>query len=88
MLTDTSSSAPETSFKKQMNEHCNNGGGLRITGRNIVVTLKPGESDSEEILLTEWYDMSAPGEYTVQVERTFPEIGRFRSNTVSIKVSQ
>jgi hypothetical protein len=88
VLTNTGAPAPETSFKKQMDKVVDcSGSGLRITGRNILVTLKPGESDSEQILITELYDMSAPGEYSVQVERTFPEIGHFRSNVASVKVS-
>jgi hypothetical protein len=89
VLTDTGAPAPETPFKKELDKKMDcSGSGLRITGRNILVTLKPGESDSEQILITELYDMSAPGEYTVQVERTFPEIGHFRSNAVGIKVTQ
>jgi hypothetical protein len=88
VMTNNGAPAPETSFKKRMDKVIDcNGSGLRISGRNILVTLKPGESDSEQILITELYDMSAPGEYTVQVERTFPEIGHFRSNAVGIKVS-
>lgn len=84
VLTSGGAPAPETPFKKQMD--CS-GGELTITGRNIVVTLKPGEFKSEEIEITELYDMKAPGEYSVQVERVFPEIGRFRSNAVNMKVA-
>jgi hypothetical protein len=86
VLTSSSAPAPETSFKKQ--HRCVLGDGLRMTGRNIVVTLKPGESNSEQVAVTEQYDMTAPGEYSVQVERTFPEVGHFRSNTVIVKVTQ
>lgn len=84
VLTSAGAMAPETPFKKQMD--CS-GGELRVTGRNIVVTLKPGEFNSEEIEITEVYDMKAPSEYTVQVERVFPEIGPFRSNVVNVKVA-
>ena len=84
VLTSAGALAPETPFKKQMD--CS-GGELRITGRNIVVTLKPGEFNSEEIEITELYEMTAPGEYSVQVERVFPEIGPFRSNVVNVKVA-
>ena len=78
-------SAPETRFKKQLN--CGDGQ-LRVTGRNILVTLKPGESKSEDISITEMYDMSANGEYTVQVERTFPDIGHFTSNIAKVEVTK
>ena len=84
VLASAGTPAPETSFKKRT--ECSSGG-LRITGRDIVVTLKPGEADREQIEITELYDMSASGEYTVRVERTFPEIGHFRSNAVSVKVT-
>ena len=50
--------APETPFKKRLD--CS-GGQLRITGRNILITLKPGESDSEDVRVSELYEMSTPG---------------------------
>jgi len=86
VLTSAGALAPETPFKKQMGD-CS-GGELRITGRNIVVTLKPGESNSEQIEITELYNMTASGEYSVQVERIFSDIGHFRSNAVSVRVTQ
>jgi hypothetical protein len=86
VLTSAAAPVPETPFKKQM--ACGGGGELRITGRDIVVTLKPGESNDERIELTELYNISAPGQYSVQVDRTFPQIGHFGSNVVSIKVTQ
>jgi hypothetical protein len=85
VLTSTGAPVPETPFKKQM--MCG-GGELRITGRDILVTLKPGESNDERIEITELYNMSAVGQYSVQVDRTFPQVGRFTSNVVSIKVTQ
>ena len=77
--------AEETSFKKQMD--CSSGGGLKITGRDIVVTLNPRESDRERIELTELYNMSSIGKYSVHVDRTFPSIGHFSSNLVSVTVT-
>lgn len=82
--TSTGVPAEETSFKKQMD--CS-GGGLKITGRDIVVTLNPGESDRERIELSELYNMSSTGKYSVQVGRTFPSIGHFSSNLVSVSVT-
>ena len=61
---------------------------LRITGKDIVVTLKPGESNDERLELTHLYDVSIPGEYTVNVERTFAGIGRLRSNSTKVKVAE
>ncbi len=85
VLSGNGAPAPETPFKKQLD--CS-GGELRTTGRDIVVTLKSGESDREQIEITELYNMSAPGDYIVQVERTFPEIGHFRSNAVNVRLKQ
>jgi hypothetical protein len=86
VLTDTQALAPETEHKKQL--VCRPGTGeLEITGRNIIVTLKPGESSSEDVLITDQYDISAPGMYAVQVDRTFPEVGHFQSNVVTVNVT-
>lgn len=86
VLTDTHAPAPETEHKKQL--ECSPGSGESgITGMDIIVTLKPGESSSEDVLITDLYDISAPGTYAVQVDRTFPEVGHFRSNVVTVKVT-
>jgi len=85
VLTGAGSPAPETDFKKRSN--CRPADEPQLTGRNIVVTLNPGRSNSEELNVTELYDMSQPGQYSIQVERTFPGIGHFTSNTVSVTVT-
>lgn len=85
IATTSGARTPETPFKRQLN--CG-GGQLKITGRDIAVTLKPHESDEEEIEITELYDTSLPGAYTVQVERTFPGIGHFVSNSAKIDVTK
>jgi hypothetical protein len=84
VLTASGSPATETEFKKQL--HCV-ASGLVIANRDILVTLEPGESNTERIVLTELYDMSQPGEYSVQAERTFPGIGHFSSNVVTVTVT-
>jgi|ERR1035438_1167713 hypothetical protein len=86
VLTNTDAPAPETEYKKQL-KCSRDSGELEITGRNIIVPLKPGESSSEEVLITDLYNISAPGTYAVQVDRTFPEVGHFQSNVVTVKVS-
>jgi hypothetical protein len=77
-------SATETPLKREMD--CS-GGTLRITGRDIVITLKPGESNSEEIRVAQQFDLSAPGRYSVQVDRNFPQIGKVESNVVGVTVT-
>jgi hypothetical protein len=84
VLGSAGTAAPETDLRKRVN--CG-GGQLEITGRNIVVTLKPGENHSEEINISEQYDLSQPGQYSIRVSRTFPGIGHFTSNTVTVTVT-
>jgi len=45
--------------------------------------LKPGETRVEYILLTDFYNMSKPGRYTVQVSK-----GAVKSNPITIVVTQ
>jgi len=85
VLTGAGASALETESKRGL--VCSSSE-LRITGKDIVVTLKPGESNDERLELTHLYDMSIPGEYTVNVERTFAGIGRLRSNSTKVKVAE
>ena len=77
-------SVAETDLKKQLN--CG-GDQLMITGRNIVITLKPGKSVYEDLPLTDEYDLSKPGQYSIKVERTFPGIGHFSSNVITVAVT-
>jgi hypothetical protein len=86
VLTNSKTPAPESEYKKQL--RCNRvADQLEITGRNIIVTLKPGESSFEDILITDLYDMSVAGTYTLQVDRTFPGVGHFFSNVVTVNVT-
>lgn len=52
-------------------------------------TLKPGESSSEEFNVSTYYDLTAPGAYTVQlITPQIPEIkGEFKSNVITINVT-
>lgn len=84
VLTSSGASAPETAFKRQL--QCSSGP-LRITGRNIVVTLKPGESNDETINVSDLFDLSQAGNYSVQATRTYPGIGQFSSNMASVSVA-
>jgi hypothetical protein len=77
---------PATETAQMKSLKCD-GGGLVISARNIVVTLKPGESDSEDIRLTDLFQFSQTGKYTVEVTRVFPKLGRCRSNTAIVTVS-
>lgn len=75
--------ATETAHKKSL-VGCS---GPRITGRDFMVTLKPGESNDDRLEVSGLYDMSIPDKYSVQVGRAFPQIGQLRSNTVIVEVT-
>ncbi len=52
-------------------------------------TLKPGESSNEDFDVSKYYDLTAPGAYTVQlITPQIPEIkGEFKSNVVTINAT-
>lgn len=64
---------------------------LQLTqGRNILVTLKPGESYASEMNVSFCYDLRRTGTYTVQVFRQLPsEISKddIPSNTATFVVT-
>jgi hypothetical protein len=45
-------------------------------GRNILVTLKTNETSQDTIWVSEFYDVSSPGQYSIQVRRVFAEVGK------------
>jgi hypothetical protein len=76
--------APETEQERQLK--C----GEAVAGRNIIVTLKPGEDYEGEIYVNGLYDMTQPDKYTLQVAREIPkELGKgtVKSNIITIDVS-
>lgn len=79
-------SPPETSYKRGLK--C---GGRLTASRNILVTLKPGESRKEEIVITRLYQLERPGSYFVQAQRqppTDPSASYVKSNTVTVTVTE
>jgi hypothetical protein len=65
IVTATGTVVPETEERKRLN--CGSQGGIEISGRRILVTLKPGESSSEDLRLPNYNDISQPGEYSVRL---------------------
>ena len=58
-------------------------------GSGIVETLAPGGTIDETIVLTGFYDLSKPGKYKVDVERTdYESKAVVTSNTITIGVSE
>ena len=63
---------------------------LQTTGF-IVVTLKPHASCADTIELSQLYDLSRPGEYSIQVERDKPmELGKggVQSNVINATITR
>jgi len=52
-------------------------------------TLKPGESSNGDFDVSKYYDLTTPGEYTVQlITPQIPEIkGEFKSNVLTVTVT-
>jgi hypothetical protein len=78
---------PETEHRRPMKEGLRSG--LRIMGRNIMGTLKPHETAQEMIEVSYFYDLRRPGEYSVQVQREFPKIGKelLKSNRLEFAIT-
>jgi hypothetical protein len=77
---------PETENFRKMKEGAKD---RFASGRNILVTLKPQETQQDTIQVNYLYDMSKPGEYIVSLERDMPpELGKgvVQSNTIKIHV--
>ena len=78
--------APLTEYGRKFKS----GGTKMIVNRNIVITLKPHERGTDVIPISDLYDMSHAGKYTIQIDRAFPdELGKgtARSNPLSILVT-
>lgn len=84
ILAPTGMTVPETNERKRLN--CDNQSGIEITGRRIAITLKPGESSSDDLRLLDFNDIPQEGVYSVQVERKFPGIGDVISNAIEVGV--
>jgi hypothetical protein len=78
---------PETEHRRQMKEGLR--GGLPIMARNIMGALKPHERAQDTIEVSYFYDLSRPGEYSLQVQREFPEIGKepLTSNRLELAIT-
>jgi hypothetical protein len=76
---------PETEHLRQMKEKS----GVRITGRNIMGSLKPHDTAQDTIEVSYFYDLSRTGEYSVQVQREFPEVGKepVKSNRLELAIT-
>ena len=61
-----------------------------VAGSRKLFTLKPGEEITEKANVNKLYDLSMPGEYTIQVEKELPPSegkGMIKSNTITVTVT-
>jgi hypothetical protein len=78
---------PETERLRKLKENLKNG--LIDTGRNILGSLNPHETAQDTIEVSSFFDLSSPGEYTIQVQREFPDVGRgfVKSNRLALTIT-
>lgn len=60
-----------------------------LRGSVACITLKPGERFVERVEVTKFYDMRAPGNYTIALEGTGPaKAGAVKSSAVKVLVTK
>jgi hypothetical protein len=64
----------ETDWFRQMKE--NRKSGSFIVARNFFGTLRPNQKAQDVIEVQMFYDLSRAGEYSIQVQRTFPDVAK------------
>lgn len=76
--------APETDYGRHLMA-----GDILWSGSDYMITLKPGESQTDEIRLNKLYVLN-PGKYTVQIEPAAhsPDTTRVRSNILPLIVTK
>jgi len=57
-----------------------------IPGSYGIVRVKPGESYSDDIVLTKLFDLTRGGDFTVQVAANWQSAAPVTSNSLSVKV--
>lgn len=58
------------------------------SGSTIIQFLAPGETQKDEIPVSKLYDLSKPGRYTIQIQRTDPETKLVvKSNSITVTVT-
>jgi hypothetical protein len=86
----------EEAHKKRADiDACKNSGkavcGRQTGGHGLMSQIAPGESWQERLLITQYFDMSRAGKYTIQLERQLPEElgkGSVKSNPITVTVTE
>jgi len=77
----------ETDLLRQIKENKKTG---QITlARNLIGWVRPNEKAQDVIEVQMYYDLSRPGEYSIQVQRKFPSVSKdpIRSNRLSLTIT-
>jgi hypothetical protein len=80
--------APETKAKRDLN--CG-AGFIVMVGRRILRALKPGDSYEDVMFVNQFYELTRPDDYYIQVTRKIPkELGKgtVKSNAITVTVAQ
>lgn len=77
--------ASETQFGRAALGHSPGSG---VTGKDVFMRLRISKSFTYQLKISELYDLSRPGKYTIQVERLDEESEAFvKSNTITVTVT-
>ena len=78
---------PETPLYRQIRENLKNG--PMVVSRRILGTLRPGEKAQDVIEVQMFYDVSRPGQYTIEVERKFTDVSdeAVKSNRLELTIT-
>ena len=71
-------------------KHGTERGQIRLSegGRNMLVTLNPGEAGQDTVELSSYYNLSKAGEYSVTVKRKLPDVDTdaIESNRLDLRI--
>jgi hypothetical protein len=80
--------APETKAKRDLKRGA---GFIVMVGRRILRALKPGDSHEDVMFVNQFYELSRPDDYYIQVTRKIPKVlgqGTVESNVITITVTE
>jgi hypothetical protein len=64
--------SPETRYQRTLRGESSAGPEDLLVWSGIVVKLSPGKSDKNAMIVNKFYNLSRPGKYKIQVQRTDP----------------
>jgi hypothetical protein len=77
----------ETEMFRRMKENIKNR--AIVESRNMIGFLKPNGQAQDVIDVQMFYDLSRPGEYSIEVQRAFPQVARapIKSNRLTLTIT-